>query len=300
MRILASVVTYNRRDLLERCVDHILAQSRPPDRLLVINNSSSDGTVEMLEAKGVGYVTQPNLGSAGGWARAIDEAIAGGFDAVWLMDDDGYPDPAALAVLERSLADGVACVSSVVLREGEHSHFVFPFPKLNAAGNPVLVGAPRKIPTLECLRAAAPEGLYPFAHLFNGALVGVAAARAIGNVCPDYFMFGDEVDYFMRLRGVGRVLSHLDARHYHPDVTKRPLSPEKVYYFIKNTIILNHLYFDRRRLRNVMAVAVALVRTARRNSPAMALSYVAGPRSPTLWKAISRGLKGRIGKDFDA
>ena len=300
MRILASVVTYNRKDLLERCVDHILAQSRPPDRLLVINNSSSDGTVEMLAAKGVDYVTQPNLGSAGGWARAIDEAIAGDFDAVWLMDDDGFPDPAALAVLERSLVDGVACVSSVVLREGEHSHFVFPFPKLNPAGNPVLVGAPRKIPTLEGLRAAAPGGLYPFAHLFNGALVRVDAARAIGNVCPDYFMFGDEVDYFMRLRGVGRVVSHLDARHYHPDVTKRPLSPEKVYYFIKNTIILNHLYFDRRKLRNVMAVAVALVRTARRNSLGMALSYVAGPRSPTLWKAIGRGLRGRIGKDFDA
>src|SRR4051812_1126737 len=66
MRILAAIVTYNRMALLERCIDHVRAQTRSPDRLIVINNSSTDGTAEMLEAKGVDYLTQPNLGSAGG------------------------------------------------------------------------------------------------------------------------------------------------------------------------------------------------------------------------------------------
>jgi hypothetical protein len=31
-----------------------------------------------------------------------------------------------------------------------------------------------------------------------------------------------------------------------------------------------------------------------------ALSYVAGKRAPLLWKAVSRGLKGKIGNDLDA
>lgn len=299
MRILAAVVTYNRQALLERCVDHIRGQARPPDRLLVINNSSTDGTVAMLEAKGVDYVTQPNLGSAGGWARAIDEAIAGAFDAVWLMDDDGYPDRAALGVLERSLTPGVGCVSSVVLREAEPSRFVFPFPKLNRRGYPALVGRPRKIGTLGELQALATDGLYPFAHLFNGALVSVDTARAIGNVSPDFFLSGDEVDYFMRLQRSGPVFSHVEARHYHPDVTTRPLTPEKFYYYLKNTIILHNRYFDYKAARNLLAVAAVLARTAARNSPATALSYVVGRHAPLLWKAIARGLRGRIGKDFD-
>jgi rhamnopyranosyl-N-acetylglucosaminyl-diphospho-decaprenol beta-1,3/1,4-galactofuranosyltransferase len=300
MRILTGVVTYNRKALLERCVDHILAQTRPPDGLLVINNSSTDGTVEMLEAKGVDYVTQPNLGSAGGWARAIDEAIAGGFDAVWLMDDDGYPDPAALEVLERSLTPGVGCVSSVVLREEQPTHFVFPFPRLNRRGYPALAGRPRKVATLAELRGLAKDGLYPYAHFFNGALVSIETARAIGNVSRDYFLSGDEVDYFMRLQRAAPVFSHVDARHYHPDVTTRPLTPEKFYYYLKNTIILHNRYFDHKPLRNLLAVAAVLARTAARNSPGTALGYVAGRHAPVLWKAIKRGLKGRIGQDFDA
>jgi glycosyltransferase involved in cell wall biosynthesis len=44
MKILAAIVTYNRSKLLERCIDHILGQTRKPDGLIVINNSSTDDT----------------------------------------------------------------------------------------------------------------------------------------------------------------------------------------------------------------------------------------------------------------
>jgi GT2 family glycosyltransferase len=300
MKILAAIVTYNRMALLERCIDHVRAQTRPPERLLVINNSSPDATVEMLERKGVEYVTQPNLGSAGGWRRSIAEALAGGWDAVWLMDDDGYPHPQALEKLERALTPEVSCVSSVVLCEHEPNRFVFPFPVLDRRGLPVLAGPKRKIARLDELRKAAGGETYPFAHLFNGALVRTAVARAIGNVDSDFFLMGDEVDFFMRMRKEGPVLSHLDAHHLHPDVSGRPLDVVKVYYYVKNTIILNRRYFDKQILRNAAAVAAALWRVARRNSLGESLSYVAGKRSPVLWKAVSRGLAGRIGKDFDA
>lgn len=300
MRILAAIVTYNRMVLLERCIDHVRGQTRPPDGLLVINNSSPDGTAQMLERKQVDYVTQPNVGSAGGWKRAIDEALTGGWDAVWLMDDDGYPAPDALARLEEALAPGVACVSSVVLCEDDPERFVFPFPVLGRDGLPVVVARRRKIRRLDRLRALAGGDTYPFAHLFNGALLRTEVARRIGNVNSDFFLMGDEVDYFMRMRGEGAVISRLDAHQLHPDVSRRPLDPVKFYYYVKNTIILNRRYFSRPLARHLMAVAAALVRTARRNSLPEALSYVAGRRAPLLWKAIGRGFKGRIGKDFDA
>lgn len=299
MKILAAVVTYNRMKLLERCIDHIGAQTRTPDDILVINNSSPDDTVGMLERKGVRYVTQPNLGSAGGWNRAIAEALAGKYDAVWLMDDDGYPAPDALTRLERALRPGVACVSSVVLKEDNPGEFVFPFPVLDEDDLPVLIAHKRKIKRLEELKAVAGGETYPFAHLFNGALVATEVARRIGNVNTNFFLMGDEVDYFMRMREVGPVLSHLGAHHLHPDVSGRPLDAAKFYYFIKNTIILNRRYFNRPQLRNLLAVTVALGRVGRRNSPLAALGYVAGPRAPVLWKAVTRGLAGRIGKDLD-
>lgn len=301
MKILAAIVTYNRMELLERCIDHVLGQDRAPDGLLVVNNGSTDGTVAMLERKGVDFVTQANVGSAGGWNRCIAEAMARGYDAVWLMDDDGYPDAAALGILEGALGPTVACASSVVLRETDRDRFVFPFPVLDRDRLPVLFARRRKIPALAELRREAAGPTYPWAHLFNGALLPTETVRRVGNVDATYFIFGDEIDYFMRLHAAGEVLSHLDAHHYHPDVSRRSLSPMAIYYYVKNTIIVNDRYLPRQKLAwNAAVVAAVLVRTARRNSLRDALSYLAGRRAPVLWKAIARGKRGRIGKDFAA
>ena len=299
MKILAAVVTYNRRDLLSRCIDQLEAQTRAPDALLIVNNASEDGTAEMLEARGVPFVTQPNLGSAGGWHRAIAHAQEQGFDAVWLMDDDGRPDTGALASLEAALLPGVACASSVVVCEDDPERFVFPVPLLNANGLPVLLRWPRKLHSRAALAAQARGGTYPFALLFNGALISMEAVKAVGNVEPGYFMFGDEVDYFCRLRRAGAVVSVPDSLHYHPDVSGRAYSPAKVYYYVKNSLIIHRRYFDHALLRNGLALVAVLARVAKRNGIGTALSYVAGRQAPAFYRAIRRGLAGQVGQDFD-
>ena len=299
MKTLAVIVTHNRRALLSRCVDHLLSQTCLPDAILVINNASTDGTVEMLERRGVPFVTQENVGSAGGWHRGIQHAMEHGFDAVWLMDDDGFPDAGALAKLANAMVPGVACASSVVLREDRPTHFVFPFPVLDDAGLPVVFGRPRKLGTLAELRTVAPGGTYPFAHLFNGALVSVAAARQVGNVNRDFFIFGDEVDYFFRLRKAGKVISVMDASHFHPDVSQRPYTPAKVYYYVKNTLVLNARYFNAVWLRHFTTILAVLGRTASRNGVLTALSFLAGAKAPAFYLAIFRGLQGKVGKDFN-
>ena len=298
MKVLAVVVTHNRCELLSRCLDHLLMQTRAPDAILVVNNGSTDGTVPMLVQRNVPFLTQENVGSAGGWHRGIQHALEHGFDAAWLMDDDGYPDAGALAALEGALIPSVACASSVVVREDDPTRFVFSFPLLDANGLPLLFSCPRKIPTLRELKQLANDGLYPFAHFFNGALISMDAVRNVGNVNRDFFIFGDEVDYFFRLRTFGRVISVLAALHYHPDVTQRPYTPVKVYYYLKNTLILNGLYFNAVWLRHAVAIAAVLGRTASRNGLSAALSLVVGASAPVFYSAIVRGLRGRIGKDF--
>lgn len=300
MKILAAIVTHNRCALLERCLDGIAAQSRTPDAVLVINNASTDGTVAMLDARGIAHIDQANVGPAGGWSRAIAHGLEHGHDAIWLMDDDGYPDPAALAALEQALRPDVACASSVVLRETEPTHFVFPFPRLDHAGLPVLLAPRRKLPTLASLREVADDGTYPFAHLFNGALISRWAIEAIGTVDTRFFIFGDEVDYFFRLRRAGKVLSVLAARHYHPDVAQRPLTPAKLYYYLKNTLVLNRRYLDRALLRGAFTVAVGLARYARRNGAGALAATLLGREWRVVPRALARGWRGQLGPDFDA
>ncbi|MBE0623737.1 MAG: glycosyltransferase [Burkholderiales bacterium] len=299
MKILAVIVTHNRCDLLARCIDHLLEQTCPPETILIVNNASTDSTVEMLQRRGITFVTQDNVGSAGGWHRGIQHAMDRGFDAVWLMDDDGFPDRGALAALAAAMVPGVACASSVVIHEDAPARFVFPFPVLDAAGLPVIWGWPRKLPTLADLRAAAPDGTYAFAHLFNGALVSIAAVRQVGNVNRDYFIYGDEVDYFFRLRKAGSVISVLDAVHYHPDVSKRSYTPVKAYYFVKNSLVLNARYFNAVWTRHVMLLMVFLYRMAARNGIAFVIALLVGRYAPVFYTAIARGLQGKVGKDFN-
>ena len=297
-RILAVVVTYNRCALLSRCLDYLLRQARLPEGILVINNGSTDGTEVMLHDRGIPCVTQENVGSAGGWHRGIQCALDDGFDAVWLMDDDGFPDAGALAALESALVPGLAGASSVVLCEDRPGHFVFPFPVLDDAGLPVIFAHPRKLGTLTELRAIAHDGTYPFAHFFNGALISVAAVRQVGNVNRDYFVYGDEVDYFFRLRETGSVISVLDAVHYHPDVSKRPYSPVKVYYYVKNSLVLNARYFNAVWVRHAMLLVAVLGRMASRNGIGFVLSLLMGRYASVFYTAIVRGLQGKVGKDF--
>jgi GT2 family glycosyltransferase len=297
VKILAAVVTHNREKLLERCIDHLRKQTRPPDDIVVINNNSTDGTLAMLKRKKVRAVTQENLGSAGGWRRSIDEALRVGADAVWLMDDDGFPDARALEVLERDFGDGTACLSSIVVDEKDHDLLVFPLPVLDDRDQPVLFAPRRKIRRAREL-AGASKKTYPFAHLFNGALVSVDTVRRIGNVDDRFFLMGDEIDYLMRMRADGFVGSHVEALHYHPNVASRPWSDVKVYYYLKNTIILNKRYFSAPLVRDLAAVVAAISRVAKRNSVVEGLSYVAGRRAPVLWRAIARGFRGKVAKDY--
>jgi len=298
MNILAVVVTHNRSRLLSRCLDHLLQQSRAINDIVVINNASTDDTVEMLERRGITYITQDNVGSAGGWHRGIEYALQQNFDAVWLMDDDGFPHTNALTALTAALVDGVACAASVVVREDKSSHFVFPFPVLDDAELPVLFGLARKLHTLNQLQSKATDGTYPFAHFFNGALISLNCVRQVGNVNQNFFIFGDEVDYFFRLRQVGRVISVLDALHYHPNVTARAYTPAKIYYYIKNTMILNSRYMNQVWLRHVLTIFAVIARTARRNGIGMVLSMIVGRNAPAFYPAIYRGLRAQLGKDF--
>jgi rhamnopyranosyl-N-acetylglucosaminyl-diphospho-decaprenol beta-1,3/1,4-galactofuranosyltransferase len=131
-KIAAIVVTYNRKDLLGRCLDSLLLQSRPLNALYIIDNHSADGTYDFLLARGliaplahdgdspsetagtvpiagragrsleVHYVRMPaNTGGAGGFHEGMRRAMEAGFEWLWLMDDDLLTAPDALAVLTR-------------------------------------------------------------------------------------------------------------------------------------------------------------------------------------------------------
>ena len=99
MKIAAVVVTYNRCDMLKQCIEKLLAQTVPCD-ILAVDNASTDGTAEYLSGLGERRVSclrmSENTGGAGGFYAGIRKAFEDGYELLWLLDDDTFPENDAL------------------------------------------------------------------------------------------------------------------------------------------------------------------------------------------------------------
>ena len=125
------------------------------------------------------------------------------------------------------------------------------------------------------------------------------AVRCVGNVEQGYFIYGDEVDYYFRIQKYGKVITVLNATHFHPDVGDRPYNPLKIYYYVKNTLILNARYYKFVWLRHVLMLSLIFYRVIHRNGFGFAFSLVAGTNARIFYSSVIRGLKGKVGKDFN-
>lgn len=205
--VTALVVTYNRKDLLVRCLDAILAQTVRPSHILVINNCSTDGT-EALFAEDGPYAppytelvtTDRNVGGAGGFSLGVRLTAGSEADAVWLMDDDTVPAPDALAELLRAW--------ETLQDRGEHISFL-----ASSVFGPA--GEPMNVPVLQDKRTRngypdwyryLPEGCAEIREAsFVSLLIPCGAVQKVGLPIAGYFLWGDDTEYTRRLvRDAGR------------------------------------------------------------------------------------------------
>ena len=70
------IPTYNRRDLLPRAIDSVLAQTHPVDEIIVIDDGSKDGTGDIVEKA---FANEPKVKllrlENGGKARALNQGL---------------------------------------------------------------------------------------------------------------------------------------------------------------------------------------------------------------------------------
>jgi GT2 family glycosyltransferase len=96
-KIIAVVLTRNRKKLLLECLNGLLNQSRKPNKIIIIDNHSTDGTEDSLKKK---YLKNKiidykrlvkNMGPSGGFNEGIKMAYEKKANWVWVMDDDSEP-----------------------------------------------------------------------------------------------------------------------------------------------------------------------------------------------------------------
>ena len=239
------VVTYNRADLLARMLAGLEALDRQPDAVIVVDNASSDHTPEVLAAAtnaGLDVIrTADNLGGAGGFQVGVRAAYDGGFDRIWLMDDDVVPAPDCLDVL---LAQDEACL--IAVREDLRGRLVEKAATRFDLRNPLAIRPKTEsIDSRYASRAAMPERVPVQNVAFEGFMVRREVVTAIGLPDPTYFIFYDDVDYAVRARRAGyRIWAVRDAvlvRQLDFD-QQHDLSGWKGYYMYRNLFVVHLRY----------------------------------------------------------
>ena len=96
----AVIVTYNRLSLLKECIIAIQNQTKKLDKVIIVNNGSTDGTTKWLNDQiDLHVINQENTGGAGGFHTGVKFAYENGADWIWLMDDDVKPEENCLQEL---------------------------------------------------------------------------------------------------------------------------------------------------------------------------------------------------------
>lgn len=237
----AIVVTFNRRELLSRCLNAIAGQTHKPDRILVVDNASTDNTVEMLVRDGwlnrsdIELSTLPsNEGGAGGFAYGMRRAIDLGARWLWMMDDDAAPLPNALENLFE-IVDSTDAIYGSIARTDD-GHLCWPLCSMNQH-------------TFNCTNEVPVKIEVPSLP-FLGILISRETVHAVGYPDVDYFIAGDDTEYCFRARrngvsifAAGRSqLLHPSSRFYRFGFGKwAPLcfhiDPWKRYYDVRNRIL---------------------------------------------------------------
>lgn len=244
--VAAVVVTYNRKRLLIECLDALLSQSRPIDKIFIIDNASTDGTYQLLSERGylnwseVEYVRLPeNTGGAGGFYEGIKLAYEGGFDWIWIMDDDAEPLRDAFDKMYSYLVSDFAAVANLKVDEDgvpQYHHLGwFEFKRIE--------GRFIRVITPENIKSSSLE--IDFSS-FVGLAISRSAIAKIGLPKKEFFIHHDDIEYCARLQGVGEILLITASIIKHKDGAKKEVNTTTSWFFGRKSERVKVISLERR------------------------------------------------------
>lgn len=238
--IAAVIVTYNRKQLLKRCLDAVSQQTLKPDVVYIVDNASTDRTMESVKEWGyyesfkdsISYhyvLALKNEGGAGGFYLGLKTAYDNGYGGVWAMDDDGVPAPDCLEILSGYLGT-YDVISPLVMSITNHDKAAFGEARYK-----------------DIIQDAVDDVIINRCNLFNGVLFSRKLIEIVGLPKREMFIWGDEMNYEFRCINLGfHPVTCIKAIHYHPDNRQQKIKTFvgrlisitdvdwKLYYLIRN------------------------------------------------------------------
>jgi GT2 family glycosyltransferase len=184
-KVCAILVTYNRLETLKTALGHVMAQTLPPTTIVVVDNNSTDGTIDYLRSwHGRNNIhcifMETNTGSAGAIAAGMEFGLTNiydKYDHFWVLDDDTFYAPNALKELVESM---------------EQSEYAM----IGLHGARIKMG--RKLQVKDDVRLQEVDYA-----MIDGALIKAEVVRNLGTICEEFFMMCDDHEYSVRMQRNG-------------------------------------------------------------------------------------------------
>ncbi len=251
------VVTYNRLNLLKKCIESIRNQSYREYDIYIINNGSTDGTADWVSSQSdLSLITQENVGGAGGFYTGMKVAFNKGYEWVWMMDDDGIADSCQLENLLYSAGECQSkFINALVCNIASPEQLAF-----GLSFNGDWVTTVEEAQTVKYI----PQSINPF----NGTLIHRDVIASIGLIKKEMFIWGDEKEYMYRARTAGfKQYTITNALHFHPAIKSQqikvfplisnltvdiPANKSRAYIKYRNNGYLCHTYYPSKEIREKM------------------------------------------------
>ncbi|MEP2785149.1 MAG: glycosyltransferase [Pseudoruegeria sp.] len=251
MNLVAVVVTFNRFAQIRTTVTRLLEE--PCNSVIVVDNGSVDGTRDWLLSQNDPrlrvVLSETNVGGAGGFARGMQLAVSE-CDADWVvvMDDDGRPEPGALAAFkDMDLTEWQGAAAAVYYPDGQicdmNRPTVNPFWHLGTFFKTLFTIGGRDAFHLvpEDYNRDIPKQIDITS--FVGFFVSRQGIEMAGFPDPRLFIYGDDGLYTIGLRQEGGKIGFFPTVRFEHDCSTFTSAGEftpiwKAYYYHRNLLFL--------------------------------------------------------------
>lgn len=252
MEIGVVIVTFNRLQKLKIALDSFSKQSKPPKYVVVVNNASTDGTLEFLQNwqekcdcvyKKIVINCEKNTGGSGGFYTGLTAAIKEEADWIWVSDDDAYPE-----------RDTIKQISNFIDTNDLHDIGAICTSVYNKNGN-IALSHRRMLRkgflTTSEREADLAEYHKPYFDIdefsYVGAVISKSVLEEVGVTNPKFFLYCDDTEHSLRIREIARILCVPSIRVIHdaPIETQYRVDWKK-YYSVRNPYFTYLFRFPKR------------------------------------------------------
>ena len=222
------MLSWNRKDDVIVSLTHLFESNYPSREVIVVDNHSTDGTVDMVREKFPSVIVIPlpeNIGIAG-WNKGFE--IARG-EFILVLDDDSYPGKESLATAVDRMKNEPRCgvlalqVYNIRRRSVQTSSLV-------AGENTTFVGC--------------------------GAVLRKEVLRIAGMFEPLLFLYMHEEEFAMRVINAGytvlyepaAIVQHISSPSHRSVGAASSIDVRRQYYLIRNILVILSLHFSVRHL----------------------------------------------------